>query len=65
MKQAKRPKKEFIVGFFTMDRIPASKKRDIRKEVKAALGRVGSVRKVECYGPMKGPRNAVKSRTSI
>ena len=28
MKQAKRPKKEFIVGFFTMDRIPASKKRE-------------------------------------
>jgi hypothetical protein len=37
MKHAKPFDKEYIVGFFTMDRKPREKKRSIRQDVKAAL----------------------------
>jgi len=47
----------YIVGFFTMDRTSSAKnKRPIRQRVRTALRNVGKVRKVECYGPMQGPR---------
>jgi hypothetical protein len=56
-KKVKRTEHKYIVGFFTMDRTSsANNKRPIRQRVKTALSQVGRVRKVECYGPMKGPR---------